>query len=87
MTRQARERAPVVTLTVGPGENGPTLSLRLDEKRGRGSMAHVHVERQGSKQQAIDLLVERARGWNDQDRRVIRGKAHKLLWSADWLAV
>lgn len=84
MSEQSKERAPVVTLSVGPGENGHTLNLQLNEKRGRGKRAHVHVERLGTKEQAIDLLVERASGWSDQDRRVIRGKAHKLLWSAPW---
>lgn len=84
MTEQENGHAPVVTLTVGPGENGNTLKLQLKAKRGRGKTAHVHVERLGTKEQAINLLVERARSWSDQDRRVIRGKAHKLLWSAPW---
>ncbi|MFK7603613.1 hypothetical protein ACI3L1_15520 [Deinococcus sp. SM5_A1] len=84
MTEQSKGHVPVVTLTVSPGENRYTLNLRLDEQRGRGKTAHVHVERLVTKEQAINLLVERARSWSDQDRRVIRGKTYKLLWSVPW---
>ncbi len=79
MTEQNKRHAPVVTLTVGLEDNRRTLQLQLDEKRGRGKTAHVDVERLGTKEQAIHLLVERASSWSDQDRRVIRGKAHHLL--------
>ncbi len=84
MTEQNKGHAPVVTLIVGLEDNRRTLQLQLDEKRGRGTTAYVHVERLGTKEQAIDLLVERASSWSDQDRRVIRGKAHHLLWSVPW---
>ncbi|OLV19156.1 hypothetical protein [Deinococcus marmoris] len=71
MTEQSNRHAPVVTLTVGLMESGRTLNLQLKAKRGRGKTAHIHIER--------------SRSWSDQDRRVIRGKAHKLLWSAPGL--
>lgn len=84
MTEQSKGRAPVVTLTVDALDNRRTLKLHLREKRGRGNMAQVSVEHLDTKEQAVDLLVERARSWSDPDRRTIRGKAHKLMWNVPW---
>ncbi|AZI44239.1 hypothetical protein EHF33_15190 [Deinococcus psychrotolerans] len=84
MKKQSKARAPVVTLTAGTLNGKRTLNLHLKEKWGRGKRAQVRVERLNTKEQAIDLLVERAKDWSDQDLRTIRGKAFKLMWNAPW---